>query len=428
MRGGRPFSRVLASMLALLVVGAVVGGLISALAVGLSGNGSQALAQDAATWYVDDDGLDCPDADFARIQDAMGASSYGDTIIVCPGNYHYVDAVIEAGREVIIQAGAVWRVRSLVLREWAHWIHRGIFYWQAGYSIDLSAEGASISIEGGHGYKDYSPFLIVEEAQTSKDIYIAHESVQITGLVTDQNGTEASATVVAEITKPGGSVETLSLVETEPGTYEGTFSVTSSAGSYRVAIRAELNGYTGHAAWTGFEVDDSGSLPAENGTVCVETATGTGIACFTPSYGTIVDLAAIVAYSLPSVSFPHGMFSFVIADLTPEQRMTLTIELPDPVAVGTVWWKYDNGRWHSLANLNDNGDNIMVIQLTDGGTGDLDSIAGQITDPGGPGNPMTVGWEGSPTSKAAVLWPWIAMVAAAAGAGLLRMRRRRSLN
>ena len=429
MRRGRPISKILRSVLTLLMLGVVLGGLLAALTLGVPGNGGQALAQEGTTWYVDDDKMDCPDADFSRIQDAMDASSYGDTIVVCPGNYHEIDPVIEPGREVIIEEGAVWRVRSLVLLEWAHLIMRGILYWQAGYSVDLSAEGASISIEGGHGYKDYSPFLIVEEAQTNKNIYLAHESVQITGVVTDQNGTEVSANVTAEVTTPGGSVGTISLVETEPGTYAGTFSATSAAGIYRVEIRADLDGYTGHAAWTRFEVDDSGSLPAENGTVCVETATGTGMVCFTPSHGAIVDLVAVAAPSLPSVAFPHGMFSFKICCLTPGQTVDLTVTLPSAVPVGTVWWKYDNGRWYSLPNLNDNGNNIMVIRLTDGGVGDSDGTAdGQITDPGGPGNPMTVGWEGSPASKATVLWPWIALVAGAAGAGLLMVRRRRSLS
>jgi hypothetical protein len=69
----------------------------------------------------------------------------------------------------------------------------------------------------------------------------------------------------------------------------------------------------------------------------------------------------------------------------------------------------------------------MKIRLTDGGTGDLDNIPGQITDPGGPGNPMTVGWEGSAISKSNVLWPWIALlVAIGTVASLLVLRRRRA--
>ena len=162
------------------------------------------------------------------------------------------------------------------------------------------------------------------------------------------------------------------------------------------------------------------------GTACIATATGSGTACLTTSDGVMENLTAVAAPGLPSVSFPHGMFSFQITGLTAGQTVDVTITLPAPVPVGTLWWKYDNGRWHGLPNLNDNGDHIMVIRLTDGGAGDLDSILGQITDPGGPGNPMTVGIDGSPVSKAGVMAPWIALLAIMmAGASLLVWRRRR---
>ena len=438
----RPVSRILGSTLTLVIIGAVLCGLLTALTVGVLGVGNQALAQDGRTWYVDDDKLDCPDADFSRIRDAMDASSYGDTISVCPGAYHEIDAVIEAGREVIIEPGAVWRVRSLVLLEWAHWIHRGIFYWQAGYSIDLSAEGASISIEGGSGFKTTTPFLIVDEAQTDKDKYSLYEAVQIAGVVLDQNGTGMSANVTAEVTKDGGSVGTVSLVETEAGTYEGAFNATSAAGIYHVAIRAALDGYTGHAAWTGFEVEDSGVLPGQNGTVCIQTDTGTGTACFTPSHGTVEELEALSVPTDPPAgfTFPHGVFSFKVTDLDYDgQTVTVTIELPDPIPAGTKWWKYHNGQWHDYSIPIMISGNTITITLTDAGVGDIDDVAGQITDPGGPGYPVplappfvlpdyVVGWDGSPINKAAVMVPWIALLVAMAGASLLLLRRRRVLS
>ena len=186
------------------------------------------------------------------------------------------------------------------------------------------------------------------------------------------------------------------------------------------------------AAWirATYETGNDGLLSygsEQSAAGCIATYTSTGTACFTPSHGAIVDLVAVAAPGLPSVAFPHGMFSFRITGLTTGQTVTLEVDLPQPVPLGTVWWKYDNGRWHSLPNLNDNGNNIMVIRLTDGGTGDLDNVPGQITDPGGPGNPMTVGWDGSPVSRATVVAPWIALLAAmVAGVSLLVWRRRRS--
>jgi len=69
--------------------------------------------------------------------------------------------------------------------------------------------------------------------------------------------------------------------------------------------------------------------------------------------------------------------------------------------------------------------------------GDSDKTQnGVITDPGGPGYPVplappfvlpdyVVGWDGSPINKAAVMIPWIALLAAViAGASMLRPPRR----
>ncbi len=166
----------------------------------------------------------------------------------------------------------------------------------------------------------------------------------------------------------------------------------------------------------------------------VETATETGEASFRPSRGCIVELEALPELPTPAprgVSFPHGMFSFEITCINPGDTVQVTIELPEDVAEGTVWWKHDGTRWYSLPNLDDNGDNIMVIALTDGGPGDTPgSPSGTILDPGGPGNPMTaltVGWEGASVNKVAVMTPWIALLAAMiASATLLVVRRRRA--
>jgi len=165
----------------------------------------------------------------------------------------------------------------------------------------------------------------------------------------------------------------------------------------------------------------------------VGTATGTGTASFTCSHGCIQDLAALSAITPAhrGVSFPHGMFSFTVACLNPGQTVTLTVTLPGPVPVGSVWWKYVGGTWYSLPIGSDDGDNIIMLTLTDGVfPGDTDTIAGQITDPGGPGSPiaaLTVGWETHPINKLGVLLPWIALLAAImAGASLLVLRRRRA--
>lgn len=46
-----------------------------------------AVANGPAVWTVDDDGVQCPTADFTHPQDAVNTASPGDTILVYPGTY-----------------------------------------------------------------------------------------------------------------------------------------------------------------------------------------------------------------------------------------------------------------------------------------------------------------------------------------------------
>ena len=127
--------------------------------------------------------------------------------------------------------------------------------------------------------------------------------------------------------------------------------------------------------------------------VCVETATGTGIACFVTDSGTIEDLVAVHESTLPEegkpeLVFPHGFFSFNVTGLTPNQTVEVTLTLPDIVPVGTEYWKYhaSEGGWIQIPMDSDDGDNILTITLVDGGLGDDDCTAnGVIVDQGGPG-------------------------------------------
>ena len=59
-----------------------------ALTAGAAHGTAQATApSSAATLTVDNDRKDCPDADYTRIRDAIGAAHGGDTIVVCAGTY-----------------------------------------------------------------------------------------------------------------------------------------------------------------------------------------------------------------------------------------------------------------------------------------------------------------------------------------------------
>jgi hypothetical protein len=167
--------------------------------------------------------------------------------------------------------------------------------------------------------------------------------------------------------------------------------------------------------------------PGDTINVAVATSTGTGTAWFSTSAGNMTQPAAVATPSGAPTAFPHGMFTFNITGLSDYQEVTLTIELPDPVPVGTKWWKYHNNTWSPMDIGDDDGDNTITVALKDNRTpDDEDGTLGQITDQGGPGSP-TVGWETYPVSKVRVLLPWIALFAAiVAGVSLLLLRRRRT--
>lgn len=153
----------------------------------------------------------------------------------------------------------------------------------------------------------------------------------------------------------------------------------------------------------GYEYDDAGNLLEKANLLYVETATDTGSASFGTedgAGGTIGDLEAVAESALPeegkpNAEFTHGFFSFNITGLTPGQTVNVTITLPDDVPVGDLWWKVNttagNNTWYSLPIGDDDGDNTIIITLTDGGAGDNDGAAnGAIRDPGGPGGLLRV--------------------------------------
>ena len=141
-------------------------------------------------------------------------------------------------------------------------------------------------------------------------------------------------------------------------------------------------------------------------TAATNTATGTGTATFFTNSGAISGLTAQAQSSLacagnPNVTFPHGFFSFNITGITPSSTVTITITLPSSMPVGTQYWKCQNGQWVNVTSIlgDDDGDDVLTLTLTDGGTGDADGAAnGTIVDPGGPATAIATGATGSRAS------------------------------
>lgn len=138
--------------------------------------------------------------------------------------------------------------------------------------------------------------------------------------------------------------------------------------------------------------------PSPEITARVETATGTGIAEFTPSSGVIIGLTPIPEEILPhegkpDLIFPHGFFIFSIDGLAYGETVEVTIVFPTDIPETSEYWKYrppdtiPEG-WYQIPMGSNDGDNIITITLTDGGLGDDDNIVnGVILDAGGPGYP-----------------------------------------
>jgi hypothetical protein len=166
------------------------------------------------------------------------------------------------------------------------------------------------------------------------------------------------------------------------------------------------------------------------------SATGTGTVYLDSDPSSIgnptaVDPATLPDEGKPAISFPHGLFSFNITGLDTGQTATVTITLPDPLPTTSEYWKYGptpgntTDHWYQLPMGDNDGDNVITIELVDGGLGDDDLTAdGTIIDQGGPGYYIPVGGEAYPIAASELMSLWtsvlIALVWAAIALLLLR--------
>ena len=101
--------------------------------------------------------------------------------------------------------------------------------------------------------------------------------------------------------------------------------------------------------------------------------------------------AADIRCSAPAgYIFPYGMFSFNINDLVPGQTARVTLRFPNPLPLGTKYYKCVNGSMVDITSLVTRVDEYtLALALTDGGLADADGQAnGTYTDPGGPAFPL----------------------------------------
>jgi hypothetical protein len=129
-----------------------------------------------------------------------------------------------------------------------------------------------------------------------------------------------------------------------------------------------------------------GGIPSIGG---VQSATGAGAVAFAATAGGFSSITA----SLPppgqpaGTSFPFGFFGWTLTGLTHGQTVTVTLTYPTNIPLGAEYWKVINGVWTNLTLQilsDDDGDNVLVLTIQDGGDGDVDGLVnGEISDPGG---------------------------------------------
>jgi len=101
---------------------------------------------------------------------------------------------------------------------------------------------------------------------------------------------------------------------------------------------------------------------------------------------TAIDEQDLPSEGAPNLEFPYGFFAFNITGLTPGETVNVTIILPSPLPEGSQYWKCQNDVWYQIPVGDNDGDEIIIITLQDGGIGDGDRIInGVISDPGAPG-------------------------------------------
>lgn len=131
---------------------------------------------------------------------------------------------------------------------------------------------------------------------------------------------------------------------------------------------------------------DSSVVAAPTGPVIISTNSG-GIVS-----SSFVSEASLPISGKPSMSFPNGFVSFTINGVTPGGTSIIALNYSTPIPTGVQYWKVIGTTWvNATSILGDNdGDNILTLNILDNGPFDSNPTLGAISDPGGPGIPLPV--------------------------------------
>ncbi len=128
----------------------------------------------------------------------------------------------------------------------------------------------------------------------------------------------------------------------------------------------------------------------KNKNITFKSVTGTGnvsLATDTGYFSYAVGESPPSGYGFDSgLVFPHGLFNFTISGFTPGANVTVTVELPQPLPPNSQFWILrPPGHWLVIPLGDNDGDNLVTVQLSDGGSCDGDGVKnGILTILGGP--------------------------------------------
>lgn len=174
-----------------------------------------------------------------------------------------------------------------------------------------------------------------------------------------------------------------------------TVNVSDAATGYKMDLDLNGDGTTDKL----INPDSIATAPAQpQNNIPVIAYNGAGTINLVSSSGNFIRAASLNPVSLngePPYEFPYGIFAFNISGLNRGQGVDLTITLPQDLPYTSQYWIYGKTaestilRWYQVQPGSNDGDNVITLQLQDGGAGDDDQTAnGIILNAGGPGFPL----------------------------------------
>ncbi len=167
-----------------------------------------------------------------------------------------------------------------------------------------------------------------------------------------------------------------------------------SADPYSAGLDNDGDGFSSLEEYVGMSnPNDPLSVPASQ---TVMTGSNEPIRLVTPPNVTVssftwIDPATLPPSNTPGVTYPYGLLGITMNVMTPGEHVKVALTFPGPVDPLSAYDHFGatitdpTNHWVSYSVGSNDGDSTIVLNLSDGGDGDEDTVAdGTIHDPGGP--------------------------------------------